>query len=452
MRPMAKRLWDKGEPVNARMQFLTVGDDPQIDLRLVPHDAVGSAAHARMLSKQGILSSEACQQLISSLSKIYAEGINGQFAIPEELEDVHTAVEDRLQSDCGEVGKRIHAARSRNDQVCLAVRLYMRSEVSRLLADVVACLDGIQSKFEELKDVPMPGYTHLQPAMPSSVGMWLHSYYEGILDLAKDGLALRDSLNVCPLGSGAGFGSNLSIDRDYVASLLGFRDIQRSVIDVNNSRGRFEEKLLHWCVMLAGLLEKWACDIMLFSTQEFGFISLPAELTTGSSIMPQKRNPDLIELLRARPSKIRGALSELTSVTSKLPSSYHRDLQYTKAPLVRGIEELTACLEMFSLSVAGISVNKQKLEDAMYPELYATYYANNLVSDGMSFRDAYRETAAKIKSGELSDVSALKKQFATIQENCLSGMQKAVVEKTSLANDLQQFEKMLEKSVSKVLK
>ena len=447
---MAKRLWDKGEPVNARMQFLTVGDDPQIDLRLVPHDALGSAAHARMLSKQGILSPEACQKLLVSLKKIHEEGVKGEFNIPFELEDVHTAIEDRLQQDCGETGKRIHAARSRNDQVCLAARLYMRAEVSRLISELFSCLDALNSRFAELKDIPMPGYTHLQPAMPSSVGMWLHAYYEGFLDLASDGLALLDSLNVCPLGSGAGFGTNLPIDRQQVSDLLGFKGIQRSVIDVNNSRGRFEEKVLHWCVMLGSLLEKWASDLMLFVTQEFGFISLPAELTTGSSIMPQKRNPDLVELLRARPSRIRGALQELMSITAKLPSSYHRDLQYTKAPLVRGIEELAACLEMFSLSISGISVNKQRLEDAMYPELYATYYANNLVSKGISFRDAYRETADKIKSGALSDVSELKKEFAVIQTGCLKGMEQAVADKNKIQNKLKEFESAFAKITEQI--
>lgn len=444
---MAKRLWDKGEPVNARMQYLTVGDDPQIDRRLVSHDAIGSAAHAKMLAQQGILSNEECQKLLSSLKKIHAEGIDNIFNISFELEDVHTSIEDRLQQDCGEVGKRIHAARSRNDQVCLAARLYMRSELLKRLSELLSALDIVSTRFEDLKNISMPGYTHLQPAMPSSVGMWLHSFYEGLLDLAKDGLLLIDSLNVCPLGSGAGFGTNLPIDRQKVADLLGFKSVQRSVIDVNNSRGRFEEKVLHWCVMLAVLLEKWACDLMLFSTQEFGFISLPNELTTGSSIMPQKRNPDLVELLRARPSRIRGALQELTSITAKLPSSYHRDLQYTKAPLVRGLEELQACIEMFALTVSGMSVNKEKLEAAMYPELYATYYANNLVSGGMSFRDAYRETADKIKSGTLPDVKLLAQGFESIQADCLSGMQKAIAEKVALDEKVLDLEVLLDKVV-----
>jgi argininosuccinate lyase len=431
------------------MQILTVGDDPEIDRRLVPHDALGSAAHARMLCKQGLIASADFKSLLFSLKNIYQEGLKIQFEIPYELEDVHTAIEDRLQKDCGEIGKRIHAARSRNDQVCLAVRLYMRTEVASRFSEVLCCLDEIKSRFDQLKDIPMPGYTHLQPAMPSSVGMWLHSYYEGFLDLAKDGLSLLESLNVCPLGSGAGFGTNLPIDRKQVAETLGFRALQRSVIDVNNGRGRFEEKVLHWCVMLGGLLEKWASDLMLFNTQEFGFISLPPELTTGSSIMPQKRNPDLIELLRARPARIRGALQELTSITTKLPSSYHRDLQYTKAPLIRGLEELGACLEMFSLSIKGMQLNQQKLEAAMYPELYATYYANNLVSKGMSFRDAYRETASKIKSGELSDVGELKKEFAGIQKNCEEGMQLAVAEKTEVLSKLDGFEAMSKKAVER---
>lgn len=430
---MTKRLWDKGENVDQRMQFLTVGDDPVIDRRLVAYDALGSAAHARMLGSQGILTAEESKQLLTALKKIHALGREQKFDVPEELEDVHTAIEAALQAECGEVGKRIHAARSRNDQVCLVMRLYLREQVAVLLQELIATLDLLEARFEELKDVPMPGYTHLQPAMPSSAALWLHAYYEGLLESVRDGLELFNSINICPLGSGAGFGTNLPIDRKRVSDLLAFRAVQRSVIDVNNSRGRFEEKVLHWCVMLGALLEKWACDLLLFCTHEFGFASLPNELTTGSSIMPQKRNPDLLELLRARPSRLRGALQELSSVTSKLPSSYHRDLQYTKAPVIRGIEELHCCLEMFSLSVKGFQLNVEKLKAAMYPELYATFYANNKVLKGVSFRDAYKETASMIGAKQLAEFESCKKDFQVIQNNCLKDMQEAIAEKVSLA-------------------
>jgi argininosuccinate lyase len=440
---MAKRLWDKGDPVNARMQVLTVGDDPVVDLRLVPYDVLGSAAHARMLKKVGILKPGQLAKLLKGLKTIYAEGNQGKFAIPFELEDVHTAIESRLYADLGEVGKRIHAGRSRNDQVCLAVRLYSRSKLLALMQEVLVCLQSIEKSFGKFKNLPMPGYTHLQPAMPSSVGMWLHSFYEGLLDSLKDGLALFESLNISPLGAAAGFGSNLPLDRKLVAKLLNFSEIQRSVIDVNNRRGKYEEKLLFWCTMLVSHLEKFACDLSLFSSEEFGLVNLPIELTTGSSIMPQKRNPDLAELLRARPSKVRAALTEMSGVSSKLPSSYHRDLQYTKAPLVKGIEETFACLEMFKLLVEGMKFNGERLKKAMYPELFATYYANNLVMQGMSFRDAYRLTAERLKKGELQKLTELKNEFATIQQDCLSGMRAANKEKAKCSAELTKIAKSL---------
>ena len=422
---MAKKIWDKGEAVDQLMHELTVGNDPVLDLHLVCSDAVGSAAHARMLHKVGLLSESDCKSLLSALGQIFEEGAKRGFSIPQELEDVHSAIEARLIERCGEAGRRVHTARSRNDQVLLAVRLFLRRQVLADLNSLLALSDTIAQRFDELADVPLPGYTHMQPAMPSSLGLWLHAWYEGILELCQDGLRLLDVIDSNPLGSGAGFGSSLKIDRAYVAKLLGFARVQRSVIDVNNSRGRYEERYLRWALDISALFEKLACDVMFFCTKEAGFFSLPHELTTGSSIMPQKRNPDVVELLRARPSKVRGALAELQSLTAKLPSSYNRDFQYSKEPLFRGAGELKCIVQMAGLVLARFSVNRERLESSMHDELYATYDACREVQKGQPFRDSYRATAEKVKTGTM-EVSSLKKDFALPQEESKIAMKSAL--------------------------
>ncbi len=444
------KLWDKGEASDLRMQILTAADDPQTDLHLVCADAIGSAAHAKMLAKQKILNDSQAKKLLSALKSIYQLGKDNKFSIPIELEDVHTSIESKLVELCGDLGKRIHAARSRNDQANLSVRLYLRSKLCQLLRQLTEALDIISLRFDKHQNLPMPGYTHLQAAMPSSVGLWLHSFYEALLQSLKEGVALYDLINVCPLGSSAGFGTNLPINRKHVAELLNFKAVQRSVIDCNNSRGMFEEKLLHWCCGFLSVFEKFAFDGVLFCSKEFGFISLPNELTTGSSIMPQKRNPDLLELLRARPARVRASQQELTGVFSKLPTSYHRDLQFTKAPLVRGIEESFACIEMFCLAVKGMQFNEEKLESAMYPELFATYYANNLVLEGMAFRDAYRKTAEMVKNADQSEFIKLKKEFNVIQKECLASMKQAAKEKNLLGKRVQFLNKLEESLTQRI--
>lgn len=418
---MSKRIWDKGEAVDELMHELTVGNDPELDRNLVCADAMGSAAHARMLESVGLLSAADCSALLTQLQQIYTLGQRGEFEIPRSLEDVHSAIESRLIETCNEAGRRIHTARSRNDQVLLAMRLFLRSKTLTDIETLITLSDTIAARFDELAAVPMPGYTHMQPAMPSSFGMWLHSWYEGLLELITEGNHVLDSLDSNPLGSGAGFGSSLRIDRTLVATLLGFSRVQRSFIDVNNSRGRYELRYVTWACEVGALLEKFACDVTLFATHEFGLLSLPAELTTGSSIMPQKRNPDLAELLRARCSRIRGPLFELQSVTAKLPSSYHRDLQYTKEPLFRAATELTSSLKMAGLLFARFTVNKQRTEQSMHDELYATYDACREVERGVPFRDAYRTTAERVKAKSLS-VTDLTRDFELPQSETISGM------------------------------
>ena len=413
----ATRLWDKGEHTDELMRILTVGEDPELDRTLVRFDAIGSAAHARMLAKCGYLNRKELRVLLIELRQIEQEARAGLFVIPYELEDMHTAIEMRLTKKTGATGERIHTARSRNDQILMAVRLYLRDRTVQLLQQLSELLAVIEQRFKSLKRIMMPGYTHLQPAMPSSVGLWLHAWYEGLLECARDGHALYASLNSSPLGAGAGFGSSLKIDREYVAGLLKFDRVQRSVIDVNNSRGRYEERFLRWICDMGSVLEKCACDLMLYTTREYGFFRLPSELTTGSSIMPQKRNADIVELLRGRASLLRGFAAQVQQVSGKLPSSYHRDFQLTKGAMVRGSLEGGHLLSMASLILSRMEVNRERLQMAMYPDLYATYDANREVGKGVPFREAYRRTAARVARGEIGR-DTYEDDFAPVQQEC----------------------------------
>jgi len=411
---MPKPLWDKGERVDERMRRLTVGDDPVLDLELVPFDCLGSAAHARMLSSIGVLTTDEADRLVHALDEIIQRWRKGDFVIAPEEEDCHTAIERELTRLLGKAGQKIHAGRSRNDQVLLALRLYLRHRALRWQDQLCSLADTLLARHDELGSVPMPGYTHLQPAMPSSVGLWLHAFVEGALDLVRQGFRLLDALEECPLGSGAGFGVPLPIDRALTARLLGFTRAQRSVVDIQNSRGRQEGRFLAWACEIASLFEKFAWDVSLFLTREFGFFRLPVELTTGSSIMPQKHNPDLAELLRARAARVRGAAAELALVTAKLPSNYHRDLQYTKEPLFRGVRETEAMMEMAELLAQGIQPVEERMRAAMTDDLYVTYRAYRLLGEGMPFREAYREAARLAAEGAV-DVDALRADFEIIR-------------------------------------
>ena len=398
---MSKKLWDKGLTVNARMQELCVGDDPVVDRRLARADAIGSAAHARMLAKNGLLAEKDLEALLIELGRIAVEGSEMTFDISPELEDVHTAIEGRLTKVCGDAGKRIHTGRSRNDQVLLALRIQMRAELLSLVQGVLGLGAVVEKSFDRHGTLGMPGYTHLQPAMPSTVGHWLHALYEALLESVSSAQALLARIDSSPLGAGAGFGSSLPLDRGFVAKLLGFSRVQRSSGDVMNSRGRYELALARWCEEVAGIVEKFACDCAFFLTREAGFFSLDETLCTGSSIMPQKRNPDLVELLRARAAKVRGAAAELAALTAKMPSSYHRDFQYSKEPMFRAVDHTRHMIEMAAMVLNGLTPNVERLKGALYDELYATYDANRMVVAGMPFREAYRAAALRLREGAL---------------------------------------------------
>ncbi|OHD12624.1 MAG: argininosuccinate lyase [Spirochaetes bacterium GWD1_27_9] len=396
---MKSVLWEKGDKIDMVMQELTVGNDHILDKEMVIWDCIGSAAHARMLCSIGILTKADTESLLSELKNIYALGKDKKIDIPANLEDVHNVIETMLVEKVGEVGMKIHAGRSRNDQILVTTRLHLRNMLLEWLQSLSGFLQICFVRYTELKDVLMPGFTHMQPAMPSSVGMWLHAFIENSLELISEGLMLLKIINVNPLGASAGFSSNIPLDREYTTNLLEFSRVQRSSIDCNNSRGRFEEKVLHFGANIAGLFEKMACDIMLYTTREYGFFSLPTELTTGSSIMPQKKNCDIVELLRGRGAKIRASALEVVLITAKLPSSYNRDYQYTKEPVIRTRHELGEMFRMAYLVISRFQVNKDRLAECMYPDLYSTYEANRLCQSGVPYRKAYRMIAEKLRNG-----------------------------------------------------
>jgi argininosuccinate lyase len=447
----AKRLWDKGEDLNKQVHEFTVGNDPQIDKELVYWDALGSGAHAQMLQSIGLLSAEECTSLLSGLKQICRLAEKGKFEIPVELEDCHTAIEDFLIKQAKEAGQKIHAGRSRNDQILLAMRLYLRNEILKVLNKLIQLSSSLLSRYDQIGHHVMPGYTHFQPAMPSSVGMWLHAFAEASLEMISDGLSLIERINSNPLGSASGFGVPLPLDRDLVTKLLAFSKTQRSVIDVQNSRGRFELKFINWGADIAGVVEKLAWDMILYSSREFGFFTIPPAFTTGSSIMPQKHNPDVLELLRARAGKVRAAANELLWIIAKLPSNYHRDLQYTKEPVIKCAKNLVEILTVVEQVVASFSVNEQRLSQAMTPELYATYDACKEVRDGLPFREAYRRTAQRVKDGSINK-KELEKDFSLISQTVAKEVAQAKHEFAQAQQAVGAWQKRLTEVEQNVLK
>lgn len=424
---MSERLWDKGGAIDREIHAFTVGQDPVLDRHLLPFDAMASAAHARMLAKGGLLSNSECQQLLAGLQEIYRLGKLGEMGISAELEDCHTAIEAWLCDNVGEVGKKIHTGRSRNDQVMVAFRLYLRNEIVN--TGLGLCLLGRQVllRCSELEWRIIPGYTHMRRAMPTTFQMLLLSYGEHIASLADDGLKLFSSVNWNPLGVGSGFGVPLFLDRELTTRLLAFSRVQRNPIFVQSTRGREELKWLNWVVEIASFLETFACDLLLFSMEEFGLVQLPDEFTTGSSIMPQKKNPDVLELLRGVASRFRASRMELEGVTAKLPSSYHRDYQYTKEPVIRSAEELRRIIEIGCSLVSRVRFTPEEGNALISPDLFATHYAYALCESGIPFRDAYKIAATALEEGKIS-VDDYQEKFLAQEKERLDGEQELLVQ------------------------
>ena len=392
------RLWDKGLPLDQRVLQYTAGEDHALDNRLVAYDVRASIAHAEMLNAQGLLSDEDLNAIRDGLTQLAEEHARGEWQVTLEHEDGQTALETLLTSRIGEAGKRVHLGRSRNDQVLTALRLYLRDTVEQLREGVNAVADALEELAERQGDVVLPGYTHMQQAMPSSVRLWAGGFAAELRDDAHALQQVHRRLQKCPLGSAAGYGSpNLPIDREYTRKRLGFAECHEPVTAVQLSRGKAEAQLLFEIAMVMQDVGRLSSDLLLFYTQEFSFVELPDAFTTGSSIMPQKRNPDVFELIRGRSATAIACLQEVLNIVTKLPSGYQRDLQLIKAPLFRSIDICAETLAILPAALAGVKFRPDKIR--LDPSIHAAAEANELVvKEGIPFREAYRRVGAKLRA------------------------------------------------------
>ena len=394
------KLWDKGFSTDKKIDLFTVGNDRELDLVLAKYDVIGSLAHAKMLHKIGLLSKEEIDAVEKELGLISKLIEKGDFTIENDFEDVHSKIEYLLTQKLGDTGKKIHTARSRNDQVLVDVNLYVRDELKEIKSMIMEFFTLLMDLSEKHKNNLLPGYTHLQVAMPSSFGMWFSAYAESLIDdiyLLNAAYKITDQN---PLGSAAGYGSSFPIDRMSTTVDMAFGDLKINSVAAQMSRGKTEKSVAFAMSSVAGTLSKFAMDICLYMSQNFGFVSFPDELTTGSSIMPHKKNPDVFELIRGKCNKIQALPYELTLITNNLPSGYHRDLQLLKEGLMPAIQSLKACLEMFIFSLDSIQVNKNILDNSIYDYLFTVEEVNQLVQNGVPFRDAYKIVGEKVEKGE----------------------------------------------------
>lgn len=397
---MATKLWDKGYDTNALVESYTVGEDRTLDLRLARYDVRGSLAHIRMLETIGLLTADELARLTEGLEAIAAEIEAGDFRIEEEVEDIHSQVELLLTRRLGDVGKKIHAGRSRNDQVLVDLKLFLRDELQAVARDVRALFDRLQELSERYREVLMPGYTHLQIAMPSSFGLWFGAYAETLVDDLRLVAAAWKIANQNPLGSAAGYGSSFPLDRTMTTRLLGFETLHYNAVAAQMSRGKSERAAAAAVAAVAATVGRLAMDLCLFMSQNFGFVSLPDNLTTGSSIMPHKKNPDVFELIRGRCNRLQAVPNEMALLLTNLPLGYHRDMQLLKEILFPATEELRRTLATADFMLAGLRVNEQILDDPKYDYLFTVEDVNRLVLEGMPFREAYRTVGMQVQRGE----------------------------------------------------
>ncbi len=395
------RLWDKGGSLDALVDRFTVGDDYLLDQRLATADCLATLAHAEMLCRVELVSAEELAELQAALGSALQDIAAGSFAIQPEDEDVHTALERYLTRRTA-AGEKVHTGRSRNDQVMAALRLYGREAVLAVQADALELAGRLCALAERYPELPMPGRTHLQPAMPSSVALWAQAFCEELLDDVQILDGARRLTDRSPLGSAAGYGVPLPLDRELVAQRLGFDGVHHNVLAASNGRGKIEAVTLDALEQLALTLSRLAQDLMLFSLKELGYVSLPAELCTGSSIMPQKRNPDALELVRAKTATVHGYASAVKGVLRAMPSGYQRDLQETKRPYLLGLAEVALMVRVMTATVSGLQINDAALRAGMTPEVMATDRAYQLVLEGVPFRQAYRQVAEELRGGDLS--------------------------------------------------
>lgn len=396
------KLWQKNTASLKEVETFTVGKDREFDLLLAPYDVLGNMAHAKMLATVGLLTQEESDTLVVELKNIYAEIESGKFKILDNIEDVHSQVEFLLTEKLGDIGKKIHSARSRNDQVLVDVKLYLRNEIEDIVHAIEPFFGLLLQQSEKFKNQLLPGYTHLQLAMPSSFGLWFGAYAESLVD---DVITLQGAYKVVnknPLGSAAGYGSSFPIDRKLTTSLLGFGDVNYNVVYAQMGRGKAERITAMALANVAETLARLSMDMCLYLNQNFDFVSFPTELTTGSSIMPHKKNPDVFELIRSHCNRIKALPNEIMMMTTNLPSGYHRDLQLLKEHLFPAFKTLKDCLQMATLMLSNITVKENILQDEKYKYAFSVEEVNKLVLQGVPFRDAYKQIGLDIEAGKFT--------------------------------------------------
>lgn len=431
---MAKKLWEKNTEVNPEIERFTVGRDRELDLLLARYDVLGSIAHSTMLESIGMLTTDEMKSLHNELRNIYSTIEKGDFIIEEGVEDVHSQVELMLTRTLGDTGKKIHSGRSRNDQVLVDLKLFTRHELQCVCEAVKELFDALIAQSERYKDVLMPGYTHLQVAMPSSFGLWFGAYAES---LADDMLFLQAAYRMCnrnPLGSAAGYGSSFPLNRQMTTELLGFDSMNYNVVYAQMGRGKCEKNIAFALASVAGTLAKLAFDACMFNSQNFGFVRLPAECTTGSSIMPHKKNPDVFELLRAKCNRLQALPNDILLIMNNLPVGYFRDLQIIKELFLPAFESLKECIAMATYIVQRIEVNKDILADSRYDAMFSVEEVNRLATEGMPFRDAYRKVGLDIEAGSFTPCKEIRhthegsignlcnREICALMESTYSGM------------------------------
>lgn len=434
------KLWQKDKSSRKEIDQFTVGRDREMDLFLAPFDVIGSLAHARMLHSIGLLDDNDVKALTAELKKIYSKIVAGEFVLDDHVEDIHSQVEADLTKALGDTGKKIHSGRSRNDQVLVDIKLFLRHEIRLITDETRRLFDLLISLSDQHKADLLPGYTHLQLAMPSSFGLWFGAYAESLVD---DLLVLQSAFRVVnknPLGSGAGYGSSFPLDRSLTTRLLGFEDLNYNVVYAQMARGKTERIVAAALSNIAGTLNKLSMDVCLFLNQNFGFISFPDNLTTGSSIMPHKKNPDVFELIRARCNQMMALPNDIAMTTTNLPSGYHRDLQITKELLFPAIQDLKKCLEMARMMLSEINVRKNILDDEKYTFLFSVEEVNKLVLRGMPFRDAYRQVGRDIEAGNFSPERTVKHTHEGSLGNLNLDELKAAIDRTMSSFEFEKYE------------
>lgn len=427
---MASKLWEKSSTVDHDVESYTVGHDREMDLYLAPYDVLGSLAHIKMLESIGLLTAEELKTLSAELREIYNVIGKNEFKIEDDIEDVHSQVELMLTRRLGDTGKKIHSGRSRNDQVLVDLKLFIRSRIEDVTKAMTRLFDTLLKQSDRYKNVLLPGYTHLQVAMPSSFGLWFGAYAESLVDDLTVMRAAYDITNRNPLGSAAGYGSSFPLNRTMTTDLLGFESMDYNVVYAQMGRGKTERIVAQALASVAATIGKLAYDACLFNSQNFGFIKLPDEFTTGSSIMPHKKNPDVFELTRAKCNKLQALPFEITLITNNLPSGYFRDLQLVKENFLPAFDEIISIIDMVNAMVSQIKVNESIVDDERYRYMFSVEEVNRLTLDGVPFRDAYKKVGLEIEEGKFNAVKEVHHTHEGSIGNLCNDKIKALYDKT----------------------